>query len=275
MFLSRAAGDRLTSTLPPALRFRWMRPGARSRAQLRTAVTDTSMLLPVLRNNFITVMDALVFLEMLANPSIKPFSSPVLRAAASPPAFHPLPSTSQSLAAATRGSLGTWGRFVSTGAHVALGNGGSAHRIPARRAGSKSGRNTSRLAQGRLVATDGCKHSGTFAGPNPAGERGCCPGWGQDPGPGARWVPLGLHASRCALHHRAVPGHGSHGASPLWQAAVTQHMPPPRLGGPARMLLPAPGISMLSSKVQQSALCRGRGGEAPRRRTVAVRPQPL
>ncbi|XP_074457657.1 uncharacterized protein LOC141748877 isoform X2 [Larus michahellis] len=200
MFLSRAAGDRLTSTLPPALRFRWMRPGARSRAQLRTAVTDTSMLLPVLRNNFITVMDALVFLEMLANPSIKPFSSPVLRAAASPPAFHPLPSTSQSLAAATRGSLGTWGRFVSTGAHVALGNGGSAHRIPARRAGSKSGRNTSRLAQGRLVATDGCKHSGTFAGPNPAGERGCCPGWGQDPGPGARFARFSVCSSpsRCA-----------------------------------------------------------------------------
>lgn len=92
------------------------------------------MLLLVLHNNFITVVDALVFLEVLVNPSVKPFSSLVLQAAASPLAFHPLPCASRCpLAAATRVSLGRRGRFICTGVHVALGSGEWAHCIPARR----------------------------------------------------------------------------------------------------------------------------------------------
>lgn len=92
----------------PALHSHWTSPGAPSRAPHRTAATDTSMLLLVLHNNFITVIDALGFLETLANPSGKPFSSLGLQAAAFPPAFHPLLVSSSRSDGGVPGETGTF-----------------------------------------------------------------------------------------------------------------------------------------------------------------------
>lgn len=108
-------------------------PGVLSRAPPGTAVADIPTPLLLLGDDFTAVPHAPAFREALANPSVKPFSSLALQAAASPPAFRPLPVLpGAALAAAPRGSLGRWGHFVGTGVHMAPGSGGWARCIPAR-----------------------------------------------------------------------------------------------------------------------------------------------